>query len=164
LRVIKEADPCRGSGQAYSAEEIDYFWTQLAARIEEIPTKYRRAVQRREPSPRFQQAIMRLVDQGKVLTATGRLRFGASYCARHNTLFQGLAADGAKLALYDLVRAGYRVVAFVHDEVVVEVPETADVEAEKQKIKTIMVEAMRRVCPDVAIDAELVVAKCWSKN
>ena len=76
LRVIKEPNPCRKSGQPYSAEEIDYYWAQLAARIEEIPTKYRRAVQRREPSQKFQRAIMNMVDQGKVLTATGRLPTG----------------------------------------------------------------------------------------
>lgn len=122
LRVIADPNPTRQSGQSYSAEEIDYFWTQIAAHVDDIPSKYRRAVQRREPSPRFQQAIMRLVDQGKVLTATGRLRFGASYCARHNTLFQGLAADGAKLALWKLWRAGYRIVNFLHDEVIIEVP------------------------------------------
>ena len=76
LCVIREPNPCRKSGQPYSAEEIDYFWSRLTARIDEIPTKYRRAVQRREPSQKFQRVIMNLVDQGKVLTATGQLRMG----------------------------------------------------------------------------------------
>ena len=62
-----------------------------------------------------------LVGRRGVFTLTGRLGAAAAYCARHNTVFQGLAADGAKLALWQLYRAGYRIVNFVHDEIVVEV-------------------------------------------
>ena len=51
LRVIRDPNPSRQTGQPYSAEEIDYFWAQLAAHIDEIPSKYRRAVQRREAFP-----------------------------------------------------------------------------------------------------------------
>jgi hypothetical protein len=51
------------------------------------------------------------------------LRASATSSARHNTMFQGLAADGAKLALWKLWRAGYRLVNFIHDEILVELPE-----------------------------------------
>jgi hypothetical protein len=43
-----------------------------------------------------------------------------------NTPFSGLAADGAKLALWNLTHVGFRVVAFVHDEIVLEIPENGD--------------------------------------
>ena len=65
---------------------------------------------------------MRTVGSAPVFTLTGRLRAKASFCARHNTVFQGLAADGAKLGLWNLWRAGFRIVNFIHDEVLVEVP------------------------------------------
>ena len=39
---------------------------------------------------------------GEVFTLTGRKRGNTSYCAEKNTPFQGLAADGAKIALYNL--------------------------------------------------------------
>jgi hypothetical protein len=70
----------------------------------------------------LQRAALSLVDREPVFTLTGRLRANASYCARHNTVFQGLAADGAKLALWLLWRAGYRIVNFIHDEVLIEIP------------------------------------------
>lgn len=56
---------------------------------------------------------------------------GATYCATCNTFFQGLAADMAKDAAFNLAAgtylgagdlAGSRVVAFIHDEFLVEVP------------------------------------------
>ncbi len=164
LKAIKEPQPCMRSGEPYAVETIDYFWTMLAACIDEIPTKYQRAVRRREPSPKLQQAIMRLVDQGKVLTATGRLRFGASYCARHNTLFQGLASDGAKLALWKLWRAGYRLVNFLHDEVIIEVPADSDLRQHAETIRRLMIEGMREVVPDVRIDVDYAAAARWYKS
>jgi len=164
LRAIRDPNPTRQTGQPYAAEEIDYFWSRLAAHVDEIPRKYRRLVQRREPSPRFQQAIMRLVDQGKVLTATGRLRTGASYCPRHNTLFQGLAADGAKLALWKLWRAGYRLVNFLHDEVIIEVPEGDDLRQHAETIRRLMIEGMREVVPNVQIDVDYAAAARWYKS
>ena len=49
LRVIRDPNPSRQTGQPYSVEEIEYFWTQIAARIDEIPSKYRRAVRAESP-------------------------------------------------------------------------------------------------------------------
>ena len=39
-----------------------------------------------------------------------------------NTPFQSLAADGAKLALWNLLHAGFDVYGFVHDEILVDLP------------------------------------------
>ena len=95
---------------------------------------------------------------------TGRVRADCSFTERHNWPFQALAADGAKLALYALMRAGYRVAAFIHDEVLVEVPERADCREAADDISRIMVESMRLVCPDVAIRTEYAVMRRWSKD
>lgn len=45
-----------------------------------------------------------------------------NYTQARNTPFSGLAADGAKLALWNLTHIGYRVAAFVHDEFLIELP------------------------------------------
>jgi hypothetical protein len=56
---------------------------------------------------------------------------------------QGLAADGAKLAMYRLGREGYRVVNFIHDEFLIELPDDADHFAQACRIERILVEEMR---------------------
>ena len=48
----------------------------------------------------------------------------SSYTRARNTPFSGLAADGAKLALWNIQKLGYRIVAFIHDEMVVAIPES----------------------------------------
>lgn len=71
-------------------------------------------------------------DGAGAVTPTGRLRGRVRPTAARNTPFQGLSADGAGLALYRLVREGFRVVGFVHDEVLVELPEEDGSVAEEQ--------------------------------
>jgi DNA polymerase I-like protein with 3'-5' exonuclease and polymerase domains len=102
------------------------------------------------------------VPEDDTWTITGRLRSDASYCATKNTPFQGLAADGAKIALYLLEKAGFKVVAFIHDEVIIEHPiensEKRFLEAQK-----IMVDAMKQVCPDVKVGVEGHILDKWMK-
>ncbi|WP_425613526.1 DNA polymerase [Anatilimnocola sp. NA78] len=97
-----------------------------------------------------------------VFTCTGRLRSEVDYCASRNTPFQGLAADGAKFALWNLLRQGYLVRNFVHDEFLVEVDADSDVELQRKKICKILREAMRLVIPDVRIEVKSRIAKSWS--
>ena len=54
--------------------------------------------------------------------------------------------------------------AFIHDEVLVEVPEAPDYRAVAEDVSRIMVEAMRNVCPDVDIRTECAVMRRWSKH
>lgn len=97
------------------------------------------------------------------VTATGRIRRETRYTDWRNTQFQGLAADGAKLALWRLTVEGFRVVAFVHDEIVVEVPaETANNAADR--ITTIMREEFSRALPSgVPVSVNREVGPVWSK-
>jgi DNA polymerase I-like protein with 3'-5' exonuclease and polymerase domains len=85
--------------------------------------------------------------------------------AAMNTLFQGLAADGAKLAglwlqrrcwdptvesvLYDRAR----VWAFIHDEYVLEVDREVAEEA-GEELSNVMEDAMDKFVPDIRIEAE----------
>jgi DNA polymerase I-like protein with 3'-5' exonuclease and polymerase domains len=109
---------------------------------------------------------MGLVGRAPVFTLTGRLRANASYTARHNTIFQGLAADGAKLALWRLWRAGYRIVNFIHDQVLVEIPQCSPSERMRhaRSIREHMIAGMQEVVPDVRIDVSFAASDRWYKD
>jgi len=95
-------------------------------------------------------------------TLTGRVRANCSYTAFLNTGFQGLCADGFKLAMYEVTRAGFTIVAQIHDQLVLEVREDK-VEEDMPTIQSIMVENMRKVIPDIKIDTEGMVLDRWCK-
>ncbi|MEI6166530.1 MAG: DNA polymerase [bacterium] len=147
-------------GREFSPEEINWAWEQ----IENSPAnRYkitREAIKTRQGS----RLLQRLIVPGTTVSIpTGRVK---SNCRRNQELnmpFQGLASDGAKLALYELNRAGYRVVAFIHDEVLVEVPERDDYREPAEDISRIMIAAMKQVCPDVEIRTEFAVMRRWDK-
>lgn len=101
-------------------------------------------------------------EQGSVWTLTGRLRADTTYCAEKNTAFQGLAADGAKIALYNLMDAGYKLVGFVHDEIITEVPENTAEEMRGLQ-EEIMINSMSLVVPDVKISVESTVSSRYCK-
>lgn len=96
------------------------------------------------------------------ITMSGRVRGGASFCARKNTPFQGAAADGAKLALYNLDIFGFNTVGFVHDEIISEVPVDEAVEmcsAQEQ----IMVDSMKEICVNVKVGVESTISNHYCK-
>jgi acyl-CoA-binding protein len=99
-----------------------------------------------------------------VVTLTGRVRGGVTFCQAHNTPFQGLAADGAKLALWKLLKARYRLVGFVHDEVLIELPIDADHTAEAERIDGIMCSTMQELTGAVPIACEYALSSMWSKQ
>jgi hypothetical protein len=164
LKVGRDPEPTTGTGRPYSAEECDYFWGRIASRIDALPSNLRHQVDRRTPSREVHKAILAAAGRGPVFTLTGRLRAAATYAARHNTIFQGLAADCAKLALWRLWRAGYRIVNFIHDEVVIEVPADVDLDRAVEEISTLLTAGKREVVPDVRVTVEAHVATAWSKG
>ena len=99
---------------------------------------------------------------GYVWTRSGRLRANTTFCAEKNTPFQGMAADGAKLALWNLTKAGFKVVGFVHDEIICEVP-INEVEFKKKQMEKIMVDSMQNIVPDVKIGVESTISERYCK-
>ncbi|MBI3832489.1 MAG: hypothetical protein HY291_23395 [Planctomycetes bacterium] len=99
-----------------------------------------------------------------VATLTGRLRGYPTYCAARNAVFQGLAADGAKLALYGLYMEGFRIVNFIHDEILIEFPTDADHLALAKRVVEIMISAMREVVPDLPVSCEYALMRRWFKG
>jgi DNA polymerase I-like protein with 3'-5' exonuclease and polymerase domains len=101
----------------------------------------------------------------RVTTLTGRIRAGVDYGEGHNTPFQGLAADGAKVALWELMEAGYNTCGFIHDEVVVEVP-LSKVNSAPVHIAQILKNSMASVMGpcDIPVEIEYSVGPTWGKK
>lgn len=108
------------------------------------------------------------------LPQSGFVRAGCTFTSGCNTFFQGLAARGAKEALWlltkacygaDSLLAGCRIVAFVHDEFILEVPaERERAHAISERVQKLMLEGMQRFVPDVPIKAEPTLMARWYKE
>lgn len=107
-----------------------------------------------------------------VQVGSGRKRGGCRYTSACNSLFQGLAADGAKQAAWELVRQttlpwgtlrGCVVHAFVHDEFLLSAPRE-QVATAGAALERIMVDSMRAWIPDVRISVDVVAAERWTKR
>jgi DNA polymerase I-like protein with 3'-5' exonuclease and polymerase domains len=94
------------------------------------------------------------------------VRGRVSFSQARNTPFQGLAADGAKLALWNLLFMEYRVVAFIHDEVLVELPDRGGYvnEAQVRQVVEIMRLSMEEVTGNVPVGCEYTLSRRWSKD
>lgn len=115
---------------------------------------------------------------------SGRLRGDVGYCDGCNSYFQGLAADGAKAAMWMISQECYlgfgdawprdgrapsplfgaRVVAFIHDEFLIEARDDANAGAAGDRLAAVMVEGMARYIPDIPIKAEPVLMRRWLKG
>lgn len=120
--------------------------------------------------------ISRTTSRGPALIEqhySGRLRGNVGYTDGCNTFFQGLTADGAKRALYEVVRRqmtdrssdlyGTRAVAFIHDEILAEGPEE-QAAAAADEMAQVMVEQMSVVAPDVRHEADPYMTRRWYKK
>ena len=74
---------------------------------------------------------------GNAVTISGRLRGHVGFSQAASTPFQSLAADGAKLALFRLLRAGYQLRGFIHDEALVLIAQGSDYTAAVGQIEQI---------------------------
>ncbi len=102
-----------------------------------------------------------------------RTRGMVPYTAACNTFFQGLGADGAKAALWDVTLRCYadetsplyacRPVNFVHDQILMEVPLERAHEAAIE-LGRVMVEACNRYLPDVPVRCEPCLSLAWHKD
>jgi hypothetical protein len=99
-----------------------------------------------------------------VVTLTGRVRGKVGFTQSCNTPFSGLAADGAKLALWNLTQIGFRIVCFVHDEIVVEIPENSDWDEEVEMINRIVCSSMKELTGSIPIKCDYTLSRVWSKE
>lgn len=104
---------------------------------------------------------------------SGRIRGGLDYCSCANTFFQGRVADGTKLALWRVAYACYvdktsalygsRIVLFLHDEIILEVPEAMLDAAAKELVK-LMCDAVSEVIPSIPITSTACAMRRWWKG
>lgn len=161
INKILAGEPTRADGTPYQKPFVSRVWASLAG-LNRNPD-LQEALNKREPS----KALAAQVCHAGVATLTGRIRGRVRYSQARNTPFQGLAADGAALALFELVKEGFRVVAFVHDEVLVELPDEGGYVAEAKvlRVEEIMRSAMAQVLVgDIPVGCEAALSRRWSKK
>lgn len=141
------------------APRIWYALARIAHYIRaNISKEVHKSILSKQSTPEVESALF----GGTAYTPTGRLRSGCNYSQYRNSPFQGLAADGAKLALFNLTAAGYRVVGFLHDEIIVEIEE---IYAEKAfaEVQQIMNVSMSKVLGSVPSSVSGHVGTTWEK-
>jgi len=124
----------------------------------------------------YHDRIARAVEAGPIQIAqlrSDRKRGGVGFSDCANGYFQGLAADGAKKALWEVARGCYvtktsplygcRPVAFIHDEIGIEAPIGQHHEAAVE-LERVMNEAMAWALPDVPATSSPAVAERWYKG
>lgn len=104
---------------------------------------------------------------------SNRVRGGLGFCDACNTEFQGLAADGGKAALFEVsyecyadessALYGSRPVAFIHDEILAEVPLDRAHEA-CERLSVLMVAHMLKYVPTVPVTVSPTLMLRWSKD
>ena len=88
------------------------------------------------------------------------------FTALVNTPVQGGCADGMKRALVQLASAlppSARIVSTVHDEIIVEAPESEG-ESVRQTVEAVMIEAMAALFPQVPVEVEASVCASWGEK
>jgi len=141
INKVLTGDPKRADGQDYQRTFVSRIWSSLAG-LNKNP-ELKEALEKRQPSAELAAKVC----HAGVATLTGRIRGRVRYSQARNAPFQGLAADGAALALFELIRKGFRVVGFVHDEILLELPDEGGyVSKEKaRRVKEIMCREMQAV-------------------
>lgn len=104
---------------------------------------------------------------------SNRYRGGLRFTSACNSYFQGLAADGAKAALYSVVSKCYndktsalfgsRPVMFIHDEIIAELPQHK-ASAAGEELARVMRETMQTFTPDVKIGTSIALMDRWYKD
>lgn len=161
VRKILAGDPKKADGKSYQKPFVSRVWSSLTG-LNRNPDLAESLGKRTSSA-----ALADLVCLAGVATITGRIRGRVRYSQARNTPFQGLAADGAALALFEMVREGFRVVGFVHDEVLVELPDRGGYvhEAEVNRVVEIMCGSMRSVLVgDIPVACEYTLGWRWDKS
>ena len=160
IRKIIRGTPFKLDGTPYNSDWVERVWDGLDSVSQNLDTATRYLISKRQGSDGLERKLF----ERPVSTLTGRVRARVGYTEERNTPFQGLAADGAKVALWELLTNGIEVVAFVHDECVVEVSED-NAEEEADRAALIMSKAMESVMhPDVPCVCSVTVGDCWEKD
>ena len=92
-------------------------------------------------------------------TLTGRIRKNVNFTVAFNNPRSGLASDLAKLAMWNLVYAGFKIVAFIHDEVIIEIHDS-DID-DLKIIETIFNNSLPDLSNSIPIRSKYKIMKNW---
>lgn len=117
--------------------------------------------------PKVKELQNALLKADYIKTLGGRSWQGGnlSMTQRLNLPIQGSAAEGLKEALallVEKVKDSWRLVAVIHDEITLEVPED-EVEEAKNILEMCMVEGMKTIVKDIPIIVDISMSNNWSK-
>ena len=145
------------NGQRYQPSFVRRVWSVLGQLCEnaDVATD----VRSRNAGPELESSLF----TRRTATLTGRIRGRLRNTQSFNTPFQGLAADGGKLSLFELIRQDFKIVAYVHDEIVIEVgANRADSSlSEIEKIMKTQMTSVLGVPIPVKVDA--IICDRWAK-
>jgi hypothetical protein len=141
-----------------------FLWDKAQQLPLELDLQLAVRLQQRQADRQLWEAVRDWAGRRSVFTITGRLRADATFCSSRNCLFQGPTADGAIFGLWSVWRAGYRIVDFVHDQVVVESPADDRVEDRAVDIGDRMKSGMLAIVPGMLVKVETVITRSLNKK
>ena len=166
------------------AQGYGVFLTEHAAR-QEKEKWYRKWPEMRQYHQHFGKLTLGDRKFTLIQPGSGRVRGDVGFCDGSNSVFQGRAADGIKRAGWYIAQECYTgyskywtreehgaqrsplfgsfIVLMLHDELILEVPETKAHEAVNRQSE-VMILGMREVVPDVKVGTEFAVARRWYKK
>ncbi len=164
LKTLKQENPSTNNGREYTEEELDFFWGAASRLSLSLKPELQGKLKAHQADPRLWQAVRDQAGRRSVFTLTGRLRAAATFCSSRNCIFQGGSADGAILGMWKVWRTGYKLVDFVHDQVIVEVPEDDLVEQRRVEVAELMRQGMLEVIPGMNVKVDAVITRSLNKG
>jgi hypothetical protein len=156
------------NGKPLPEEELERLWSAAEQLKPLLPAKsatqrrHLKALEERKPSPGLAAAVRRALTPQAGLNMSGRLRANCSFTEARNNVFQAIAADGAILACWRLLRLGYDIRLFLHDEIVTQVPDDGRHEEHVKIISEVMIGEMSKVLKGLPVKVEATVSRSFS--
>lgn len=166
LRLL--AGDASRNGEPLPAEEVERLWSAADNLKPVLPAKsatqrrHLKALEERKPSPGLAAAVRRALTPQAGLNMSGRLRANCSFTEARNNIFQSIAADGAIHACWRLLRLGYDIRLFLHDEIVTQVPDDGRHEEHVKIISEVMIGEMSKVLKGLPVKVEATVSRSFS--
>jgi hypothetical protein len=110
---------------------------------------------------RFDRDLYLLLFGRDVTTLTGRKRGRVLFGEARSAEYQDLADDAAKSALFAIASAGYRLVAFAANTILVEIEDSSDVEAQAARAEVLARAAVEKVLPGIPVACRTRVQHRW---
>ncbi|MBF0313353.1 MAG: hypothetical protein HQK52_08050 [Oligoflexia bacterium] len=148
--IIEGQNETKTTQRQFTLKEKMWAWDVIKRSDFPLKKNFANDIKKMQGSSKLMEVFFRQFSN--VILPSGRVRGNTTYCQSKNTPFQGLAADGAKEALYELVKAGYWVVNFIHDEYLIMLPLDSDLDTMSKHVTSILISTMKKHCPDVNVN------------